>query len=174
MAAVVSFPPDLDLDGVRDSKTLSFEAREELYGRITGSCLGFGTGRVGPEEIDRFGMAEAVRLSFVRAAYSLGISTDLFIIDGLPVSGLGIPARFVIRGDSRSMSVAAAGIVAKVTRDRMMLKADALYPGYGFSTNMGYGTPEHISALKRLGPCHIHRRSFAPLRHRDQLELPFE
>jgi ribonuclease HII len=129
---------------------------------------------VEPSELDRVGMAEAVRLSFLRAASSLNVTTDLFIIDGLPVRGLGIPAEFVVRGDSRSLSVAAAGIVAKVTRDRIMIEADALYPGYGFSTNMGYGTREHMTALGTLGPCPIHRRSFSPLRDEDQLRLPLE
>lgn len=158
---------------MRDSKTLSFERREELYLRITDEALCFAVGIVDPEDIDGNGMAEAVRLSFVRAASTLTSLTDMFIIDGLPVRGLGIPAEFVVRGDSRSLSVAAAGIVAKVTRDRMMMKADSIYPGYGFLTNMGYGTREHLDALARLGPCPIHRRSFSPIRWRDQLRLPF-
>lgn len=168
----MSFPPHLDLDGVRDSKTLPFERREELYLRITDRARYFATGIVDPEDIDGMGMAEAIRLSFVRAAFSLVSSTDMFIIDGLPVMGLGIPAEFVVRGDSRSLSVAAAGIVAKVTRDRIMMEADSIYPGYGFRTNMGYGTREHLDALVRLGPCAIHRRSFSPLRRDDQLRLP--
>lgn len=159
---------------MRDSKTLSFEKREELYSRITDQALCCATGLVDPEDIDGRGMAEAVRLSFARAASILASTTDMFIIDGLPVMGLGIRAEFVIRGDSRSLSVAAAGIVAKVTRDRIMMKADSIYPGYGFRTNMGYGTREHLDALERLGPCPIHRRSFSPLRMRDQLRLPFE
>lgn len=174
MAAAVSFPPDLELDGVNDSKTLSFGRREELYRLITEHALGYSVGMVESSELDRVGMSEAVRLSFLRAASSLKVSADLFIIDGLPVRGLGIPAEFVVRGDSRSLSVAAAGIIAKVTRDRIMIKADALYPGYSFSTNMGYGTREHMLALGNLGPCPIHRRSFSPLRDQGQMRLPLE
>lgn len=174
MAAAVCFPPDADLDGINDSKVLSPKAREEAYGLILRNALGVSVGIVEPAEIDSAGMSEAVRLSFTRAASSLGVHTDLFIIDGLPVRGLRLEAEFVVRGDSRSLCVAAAGIVAKVTRDRLMVEADSTYPGYGFGKHKGYCTGEHLRALSALGPCPIHRRSFAPLREDLQLRLPLE
>jgi len=170
----VCFPPDADPDGINDSKVLSPEAREKAYGLIVRNALGFSVGIVEPEELDSAGMSEAVRLSFTRAASSLGVHTDLFIIDGLPVRGFQFEADFVVRGDSRSLCVAAAGIVAKVTRDRLMIEADSAYPGYGFGKHKGYCTREHLQALSTLGPCPIHRRSFSPLRKNRQLRLPFE
>lgn len=169
----MSFPPGLDIEGIDDSKRLGSATRERLFETIISEASGWSVGMVEAAEIDRTGMSCAIRLSFSRAALSMASRTDLFLIDGLPVS-LDIPAEFLVRGDSRSMSIAAAGIVAKVTRDRIMTEADDSYPGYGFMSNKGYGTPEHISALAKLGPCPLHRRSFAPLRYGRQMRFALE
>jgi len=172
-AAAVVFPPGFSVKGVRDSKTLSPKKRKILYDVIISSS-DWSVAFVQPREIDEFGMTEAVRTCFNRAAAGLDIRPDLFLVDGLPVQGLDFPAEFLVRGDSRSFSVAAAGIIAKVSRDGVMVRADSMYPGYGFIKNKGYGTREHLEALERLGPSPIHRRSFAPLKDRFQLELPLE
>ena len=120
-------------------------------------------------------MAESVRMAFRRAAEGLDPATDIYLIDGNPVSGLDFPCRFFVRGDKRSLSIAAASIVAKVTRDDMMLDSHDLYPEYGFDRNKGYGTPAHLQALAEHGSCPIHRSSFAPIRNLGagrQLQLP--
>ena len=132
----------------------------------------FSTGIVESTEIDTVGMAEAVRLSFTRAAQ--GIPADLFLIDGLPVKNLNIPAEFIVKGDSKSLSIAAASIIAKVTRDDIMIEADRKYPGYGFVANKGYGSAEHMEAIRILGPSPIHRMSFAPMKNDVQLRFRFE
>ena len=99
---------------------------------------------------------------------------DLFLIDGLPVRNLNISAEFIVKGDSKSLSIAAASIIAKVTRDNIMIEADRKYPGYGFASNKGYGSKKHIEAIRKLGPCPIHRMSFAPMKNDTQLRLRFE
>ncbi len=174
VAAAVVLPRDLDLSGVRDSKKLTPKARSDLFQLISTVAVSCSTGIVPAGEIDEVGMTEAVRLSFIRAAESLVAGNRMFIVDGLPVKGLHFQAEFVIKADSKSLSVAAASIIAKVTRDSIMMDASRAYPGYGFERNMGYGTRQHLQALRELGPCPIHRRSFAPLKNRSQMRLPLE
>lgn len=130
---------------------------------ILDACLDWGMGAVDPSEIDSAGMSKSVATSFRRAASACTAPIDVYLIDGLEVRDLGLPARFFVKGDSRSLSIAAASILAKVHRDRVMARADSEWPGYGFARNSGYGTAEHLEALERLGPCPIHRRSFAPV-----------
>ncbi len=166
------FPPETVLTGVNDSKKLSGGKRKRLFPIITEESMYCSTGIVESSEIDTVGMAQAVRLSFSRAAH--GIPADLFLIDGLPVKNLNIPAEFIVKGDSKSLSIAAASIIAKVTRDDIMIKADRKYPGYGFASNKGYGSREHIEAIRKLGPCPIHRMSFAPMKNEAQLRFRFE
>lgn len=174
VAAAVAFPPGSDINGVDDSKKLSSAKREELYGRIAEIADAFSTGVVKPEEIDRLGMGFCVKLAFARAAENLGLRVDLFLVDGLPVRNLEFKAEFIVKGDSKSLSIAAASIIAKVSRDRMMLKAHKLYPEYGFDSNKGYGTRRHLEAIRRSGPCPIHRMSFSPMSRKNQLRLPLE
>ncbi len=166
------FPPETVLTGVNDSKKLSGGKRKRLFPIITEESEYWSTGIVEPSEIDTVGMAQAVRLSFRRAAWD--IPADLFLIDGLPVKDLNIPAEFIVKGDSKSLSIAAASIIAKVTRDEIMIEADRKYPGYGFASNKGYGSAEHMEAIRRLGPCPIHRMSFAPMKNDAQLRFRFE
>ncbi|MBR6022108.1 MAG: ribonuclease HII, partial [Kiritimatiellae bacterium] len=121
-------------------------------------------------EIDRLNILRATHLAMARALSQLSPLPDLALVDGLPVRGLPCPHRAIVSGDASSLLVAAASVLAKVTRDRLMVEADALYPGYGFAAHKGYGTRAHLDALARLGPSPIHRRSFAPV---SQLRLPF-
>lgn len=177
VASAVVLPPDAGagreggpLAGVDDSKRLSDSARRRLLPAIMQAAAAVGVGWVGNAEIDRLGMAAACRLAFLRAHARLGVAVDLALVDGLPVSDLPFRCRFVVRGDSSSLSIACASVVAKVTRDDYMVRMDGVFPGYGFASHKGYGTAGHMEALRRLGPTPIHRRSFAPLRDR-QLEL---
>ena len=160
------------LSGLTDSKQLTAARREFFLGFLQecpAARIGLGVATV--EEIDTLNILNANYLAMRRAVAALGDpQPDLALVDGNPVKGLPIPHRAIVKGDASSLSIAAASIVAKVTRDRWMDEQDALYPGYGFSRHKGYGTDAHLDALRRLGPCPIHRRSFGPV---SQLTLPF-
>ena len=151
------------LPGVFDSKQLSAEARAELYEELLsleGVEIGIGIADV--EEIDRLNILKAAHLAMFRAVAQLK-SVDFVLVDGLPVRGFTVPSRNLIKGDARSASIAAASIVAKVVRDRMMMEADAKYPEYGFASHKGYGSAEHLEALRKYGACPLHRKSFRPV-----------
>ena len=149
---------------LRDSKQLTPRARSALYECIRDSGVGYAAGVVSNEDVDRLGIAAATREAMLKAVGGLPSRPDFVLVDGLPVDQGGLPSKALVRGDSRCLSIAAASIVAKVTRDAIMLKEHAKYPGYGFNSNKGYPTPAHLDLLRRLGPCPIHRRSFAPVR----------
>ena len=151
------------LPGVFDSKQLSAEAREELYEELLSlEGVEVGVGVAGVEEIDKLNILKAAHLAMFRAVAQLK-KVDCVLVDGLPVKGFEVPSRNLIKGDARSASIAAASIVAKVVRDRMMMEADAKYPEYGFASHKGYGSAEHLEALRKYGACPIHRRSFRPV-----------
>ena len=158
VTACVMMPPEPRILWVDDSKKLSESRREKVYDEIMALALFVGIGQVGPEEIDRINILQATRKAMEQAAAAA--PADLFLVDA--VQGLRLPGEEIalIRGDALSYSIAAASIVAKVTRDRKMAEMDRLYPEYGFIRNKGYGTREHIEALRKYGPCPIHRRSF--------------
>ncbi len=158
VAACVVMPPNPLLEWVDDSKKLSPARRDSVYDQILRTALFVGVGQADPEEIDRINILEATKNAFRRAAENAPAS--LFLLDAL--SGLGLPGeeRGIIHGDALSYSIAAASIVAKVTRDRQLMELDQQYPGYGFAQHKGYGTAQHIAALQRMGPCPAHRRSF--------------
>lgn len=145
---------------VNDSKKVSEPRREALYSELAETALGFSIGWVWPETIDEINILQATRQAFREAFLDMPVTVTDVLIDAM--KDLDIPARqhSLIHGDALSYSIACASILAKVTRDRYMLEQDALYPEYGFARNKGYGTTEHIMALKRFGPCPIHRRSF--------------
>lgn len=158
VTACVILPDEPLLIWVDDSKKLSESRREKVYEEIMEHALYVGIGEVSPAEIDEINILEATRKAMRLAAAS--VPADIFLIDA--VTGLGLKGKEVpiIRGDATSYSIAAASIVAKVTRDRQMIELDKEYPEYGFARNKGYGTREHTEALKRIGPCPAHRRSF--------------
>lgn len=158
VAACVAMPKAPLLPWVDDSKKLSPARREKVYAEIMQTALYVGVGQATPEEIDQMNILEATKAAMRRAAEQ--VPASLFLIDA--VSGLHLKGeeRGIIHGDALCYSIAAASIVAKVTRDRQLLALDAEYPGYGFAQHKGYGTPQHIAALRALGPCPAHRRSF--------------
>ena len=158
VTACVVIPEEPAILWVDDSKKISETRREKVFDEILKHALYIGIGEVTPEEIDRINILEATRKAMREAAAQ--VPADVFLIDAVTKLGLNGQEIAVIKGDASSYSIAAASIVAKVTRDRQMIEMDRLYPEYGFARNKGYGTKEHIEALKRIGPCPIHRRSF--------------
>ena len=167
MAAAVVFSPKFrtrNLPGLDDSKKLSPLARERLSPLIQRYAEGVGIGRAEHHEIDALGIVEATKTAMARAIRQLENQVDHLLVDALPLSCDGLPCRAIIHGDALCSSIAAASIVAKVARDRLMGEMEAIYPGYGFAQHKGYPTESHMAALEQLGPTPIHRRSFAPVR----------
>ncbi len=152
------------LKGVRDSKQLTPRQRERLYPIIESAALAVGVGIVPPEKIDEVGIVPATRQAMELAIAQLNPLPDFLLIDYLKLPELPIPQKGITSGDALSLSIAAASIVAKVSRDRLMVELDARYPGYGFARHKGYGTPQHRESLFRLGPSPVHRLSYAPMR----------
>ena len=161
VAAAVIIAPDRRIPGLADSKPLPPERREALFAVIHARALGVGVGVVDHETIDRINILQATRAAMGQALAALAVAPELVITDFVALDGLPCPQRNLVGGDRRSASVAAASIVAKVARDRLMRELDAQYPAYGFARHKGYATPEHLAALDRGGPCPIHRRSFS-------------
>lgn len=166
-AAVILRPEAYSLVGrmaeVRDSKMLSPGARESLIEEICGQALGFGVGVVPHFYVDEYGIVPSTRLAMIAAVCRLPLLPDYLLIDYLSLPEVGLPQKPILYGDSICLSIAAASIIAKVTRDRLMVEQDACFPGYGFAQNKGYGTPGHMESLQQLGPCAIHRRTFSPV-----------
>lgn len=162
LAEVVLWQPEL-LAGIDDSKQLTPAARELGYQRLRELTVAIGVGIVPAYLIDAYGILPATRLAMVTALLQLPCSPDGLLIDAVPLRELALPQVVLPRGDARCLSIAAASVVAKVTRDRLMATADRAYPGYGFAAHKGYGTAQHQRALAVHGPCPLHRRSFAPL-----------
>ncbi|MGE0212794.1 MAG: ribonuclease HII [Parvibaculaceae bacterium] len=151
-------------EGINDSKKLSAERREELYGEIAGACLGWAVGIADVARIDAVNILNARLWAMAEAVRALSAAPAVALVDGNRAPKLSCETRLIVGGDARSLSIAAASIIAKVTRDRLMCALDIECPGYGFSRHKGYGTPEHQRALRELGPSIHHRRSFAPVR----------
>ena len=162
-AAAVILDPSKKISILRDSKTMSEKQREQSYLEITSTALAWSVGHAEVEEIDRINILQAVFLAMQRAVAGLGFIPDLALVDGSQAPKLVCPVRMIIGGDNIEPLISAASIVAKVTRDRLMVNLGLEYPGYGFERHKGYGTPEHLAALESLGPCAIHRQSFAPV-----------
>ncbi|MER3523898.1 MAG: ribonuclease HII [Ignavibacteria bacterium] len=161
VAAAVIFEPGHTIDGVRDSKRVPPSERETLYERIVVEAVGFGIGIVDHDVIDSINILQATYRAMHLAIEHLPIQPEHVLIDGNRFDQLSVPYSTIVDGDVLCFSIAAASIVAKVTRDRLMIEYDKQYPGYGFAHHKGYGTPEHRAAIRRLGLCEIHRRSFA-------------
>lgn len=169
-AAVVLAHP---VAGLNDSKQLRANQREALFDILQHGEHGIGVAVVSAAEIDQNGIQPANYAAMARAVEALAPAPDHLLIDGFRVPGIATPQQRIVKGDARSLSIAAASIVAKVTRDRLMLQFDTEYPGYGFARHKGYATAEHLAALMRLGPCPIHRLSFAPLATRHESGVLF-
>lgn len=163
VAAAVALPDGCVPDGLNDSKLVSPTERERLYEEIMGAALAVGVYRITHTRLDDVGLQRANLLALRAALNKLEPGPDYVLIDGFRLSRMRVPALRVVKGDQVCASVAAASIVAKVTRDRIMVRAERRFPGYGFANNKGYRAPEHLSALRRLGPCEFHRRCFAPV-----------
>lgn len=159
VAACVILPPGLEIPGVDDSKKLTEKKRDNLCREICGKAHDFGVGIVGPAEIDRVNILEATKLAMIAAIDDLKARPDYLLIDAVSLA-IDIPQNALIKGDSRSASIAAASIIAKTTRDRIMRGYHEKYPVYGFDGHKGYGAKSHMDAIKEHGPCPIHRRSF--------------
>jgi ribonuclease HII len=159
----VVLPAAPDLPGLDDSKKLTPARREALFDRIREQAVAVGVGAVDSGEIDRLNILQATLKAMREAIAALAVTPDRVLVDGNCLPGSGLPELAFVEGDARSLSIAAASVVAKVTRDRMMADYDCLYPGYGFAEHKGYGSARHLQALRELGPCPIHRRSFAPV-----------
>jgi ribonuclease HII len=163
VAAAVILPAGYKNSGIRDSKKLSAMERERLFVEIKNTALTYATGIVGPREIDEIGILEATKLAMRRAVMKLDPRPDFILIDAVPLNITGIAQKAIIKGDDKVFCVAAASIIAKVTRDRLMVGYHKKYPVYSFDRHMGYGTEIHLKAIKLHGPCPIHRKSFAPI-----------
>ena len=160
VAAAVILDPGRPIKGLRDSKLLTPARREELFGRIVDAAMAVGLGNVDPETIDRVNILEATRRAMLQAIGQLPVAPELVLIDALRLASLTCPQKNLIHGDRRSASIAAASIVAKVTRDRLMVEYDRQFPEYGFARHKGYATSAHLKALDKYGPCPVHRRTF--------------
>lgn len=159
--AAAIMPKDSMIEGVNDSKKVSEKKREKLYDLITQEAIAWNVGIADQNEIDEINILNATKLALTRAIEGLKIKPDLILVDALTnINTLGIPYKSIIKGDAKEYSIAAASILAKVTRDRMMREYDEIYPQYGFSGHKGYGTAKHIAAIKEYGPCILHRKSF--------------
>lgn len=170
VAAAVVLGTRGNWDGLDDSKKVAPDAREEIFARVLQEARAFSWAVVGPRAIDRVNILRASLEAMRRAVCGLRVAPDLVLVDGhLPVPGLGFPQNAIVDGDARMLSIAAASVVAKVVRDRIMGRLDRVWPNYGFARHKGYATPEHLAAIASHGPCPLHRYSFAPV---IELELP--
>lgn len=163
VAAAVIFPKGCRLPGLTDSKQLSEKMRNEFDGEIRSSAIAWAVAAIDVEIIDRINIRRASLLAMRTAVEKLALTPDYLLIDGFDTIDWPCPQQAVVQGDGTSMSIAAASVLAKVYRDRMLVELDALYPGYGLARHKGYCSAEHLEALKRLGPTPLHRKSFGPV-----------
>lgn len=160
VAAAVILPKDIDIYYLNDSKQLSEKKREELYDEIMEKAISVGVGFADETLIDEINILQANYVAMRSAISQLSVKPEILLNDAVIIPEVDIPQESIIKGDAKSVSIAAASIVAKVTRDRFMVEIDKEYPEYGFASNKGYGSPTHIQAIKDIGPCKIHRRTF--------------
>ena len=160
VAAACILPPELIIDGLNDSKKLTAKKRDALFDIITNKAISFSIAQASVQEIDEYNILEATLLAMRRAIQALDVPADYALIDGNVCRGFDIPAECVIHGDSISYNIAAASILAKVTRDRICDELDVMYPEYGIARHKGYGTKAHMEALRKFGPSPIHRKQF--------------
>ena len=171
VAAAIMLPPQQRVAHIVDSKRLSPAQREYLFHQLLSEKIGCAVGIVPADQIDALNIRQAALKAMARAVTDLQPPPDFVLIDGLDAPALAVPHRCITGGDASCYCIAAASIVAKVFRDRLMEYLAELYPHYGFERNRGYGTPEHLAALRKYGPSLVHRRSFAPIKELSQMEL---
>ena len=159
-AAAVILPRDLEIEGLNDSKKLSDKRRRALFEQITAQAVSYGIAFATEQEIDEINILQATFLAMRRAMERLTVRPSIALIDGNRETDFGLPVRTIVKGDSLSANIAAASILAKVTRDDFMMQQAELYPQYGFDVHKGYGTCAHYDSLRKYGPCPIHRRTF--------------
>jgi ribonuclease HII len=164
VAAAVILPRTLRPRGLDDSKQLDEPARDRLAAEVKAGAVAWGVGVATHLEVDSLNVYQASLLAMRRAVEALSPAPQHLLVDARRVPGVPWPQEGIVRGDARSLSIAAASVIAKTSRDALMVEAEGRFPGYGFARHKGYGAPEHLAALRRLGPCPIHRRSFAPVR----------
>ena len=161
VVAAVIMPEDSMIEGVNDSKRVSEKKREKLYEEITSQAISWGIGIIHQDEIDDINILNATKKGLTIALQELKVKPDIILVDALTgINTLGIPYQSIIKGDAKCYSIAAASIIAKVTRDRIMRQWDEIYPMYGFEKHKGYGTKAHIEAIKKYGICSLHRKTF--------------
>lgn len=160
VASAVILPKDCQILYLNDSKKLSEKKREELYDVIMDQAVAVGVGMASPQRIDEINILQATYEAMRQAISSLKVKPAVLLNDAVTIPGVEIPQIPIIKGDAKSVSIAAASIIAKVTRDRMMVEYDRMYPGYDLASNKGYGTKVHMEALRTVGPCEIHRKTF--------------
>lgn len=174
VVAACILPPFLRINGINDSKKLSEKKRDELYKLIVKEALYYKIVFISEEDIDTLNIYQATKKGMLEAIRGLEVKPDHVLIDAMPLGELEIPHTSIIHGDARCASIAAASILAKVTRDQFMEKMDIKYPNYGFKKHKGYGTKGHIEALEKYGPCEIHRKTYAPVSKFFSKQLKFD
>ena len=173
-AAAVLFPPEFSCEEINDSKQLTMKKRESLYRMIEENALGFGIAMVSAPDIDRLNIYKATKVAMKHAISEIRHPYQLILSDAMPLSDLPAPVVPIIKGDAQCLNIAAASILAKVTRDRYMVQLENLYPMFSFSKHKGYGTKAHLEELAKNGPIEgIHRKSFAPVAHYKDIQLKF-
>ena len=161
VVASVILPQDSMIEGINDSKKVSEAKREKLYDIIINEAISYGVGIIYQDEIDEINILQATKKGLTEAIKQMEIKPNIIMVDALSgIDTLGIPYKSIIKGDAKCYSIAAASIIAKVTRDRIMREWDKVYPEYGFGSHKGYGTAKHIAAIREFGPCPIHRKTF--------------
>ena len=161
VVASVILPQDSMIEGINDSKKVSEAKREKLYDIIINEAISYGVGIIYQDEIDEINILQATKKGLTEAIKQMEVKPNIIMVDALSgIDTLGIPYKSIIKGDAKRYSIAAASIIAKVTRDRIMREWDKVYPEYGFGSHKGYGTAKHIAAIREFGPCPIHRRTF--------------
>ena len=169
VAAACIIPDGIYFRHINDSKQLTAETRDTLFTELTSHPeVLFSVGIIDEKQIDRVNIYQATILAMLQAVEALGLSPDYLLVDGLQLPHPSIPCLKIIKGDTLSQSIAAASIIAKVTRDRLMSDYDARWPEYGFKSHKGYATPQHLEALEKYGPCSLHRMTFAPIKGANQ------
>lgn len=173
VVAACILPPFLRIEGINDSKQLTAKKREELFKIIVKNAVAYQIVFVSEADVDLLNIYQATKKGMLEAIRGLEVTPDHVLIDAMPLGELKIPHTSIIHGDARCASVAAASILAKVTRDEFMEKMDVKYPNYGFKKNKGYGTKAHMEALEKYGPCPIHRKTYAPVSKYFSRQLSF-